>query len=124
MEIITILFILTYVEIGLAIGLLELGCSPNGGSLYSGRGPFWHILLECILWPFFFLVVRSTAWFEKIAKLVIVACVVFFAQKYALTWLTAQLGQWWAFLPLAVGAILLVLALFAFLRMPGFRPQF
>ena len=118
-----ILFILTYLEIGVGIGLQELGCSPQGKA-YSRRGPFFHIFLLCLFWPLFFIVVRSHAWFEKIVKLVIVAIAVFFAQKYALPWLTAQLGQWWALLPLAAGAILLVLGLFAFLRMPGFKPQF
>ena len=119
-----ILFILTYLEIGVAIGLQELGCAPQGRSAYSRRGPFTHIFLQCLFWPLFFIVVRSTAWFEKIAKLVVVALAVFFAQKYALPYLTPHLGQWWALLPLVIGAILLVLGLFAFLRMPGFRPQF
>ena len=117
------LLILTYVEVGIAIGLQELGCTPQASTAFSRRGPFRHVVLQCLLWPLLFLVVKSANFFEKILKLTITICVVFFAQKYAVAWLLPKMGLW-AWLPTCVGGVLVVLSVFAFLRMPGFRPQF
>ena len=118
-----ILFVLTYLEIGIAIGLQELGCAPQGKNAYSRRAPFFHVVLQCLLWPIIYLIVRSNNLFEKIVKLIITIIAVYFAQKYALAWLTPHLDYWvWG--PMVVGGVLLVLGIFGFLRMPGFRPQF
>ena len=118
------LVILTYLEIGICIGLQELGCAPGGDTAYSRRGPFRHVLLQCILWPLLFLVVKSTDLFEKIWKLCIVVGVLFFVQKYALPLAITQVGSLWALVPTLICGIIFCLGLFAFLRMPGFRPQF
>lgn len=120
------LLILTYLEIGLCIGLQELGCAPNGPTAYSRRGPFFHIILQCIFWPLMYLVFRPDSWFEKLVKLAIIACLMVYTQQFALPWIASKMGQisQWAIVPTAIAGTLVVLFLFSILRMPGFKPKF
>lgn len=118
-----LILLLTYLEIGIAIGLQELGCSPHDATAFSRRSPFRHVVLQCILWPLLYLIVRPESWFEKIIKLTVIICILIYAQKLVFPWVTVQMGQW-AFIPTAIAGILAALGLFAFLRMPGFKPKF
>lgn len=116
-ELFPVLYVTSYLIMGLSIGIVETQSAPIFQSANSREHPHRHVLTQMFIWPLTYIIFNRVYVLSKIIKTAIACTVFFYMQGFGYKYISEYLGTW-ALLPAIIITILIAPLVLGLLRMP------
>lgn len=115
--------IMTYLIIGIVIGVLEIGGPEYIKCKLCRTHPVLYLIEQIFLWPLFYIIINRVFVLQKIIKIIIIFNLIYFIEKGILYFISQYTGTILSAIITFIVMYFVTLLLFGIFRMPGFGQE-